>query len=129
MIFWIKVLTGWAFLNHFMTIFKDRRPKIPSMKDFLGYSHPRKMTATCSRVAIIQNMFNFFMCKASSKDGIDTTSVQCIIQNEIVLCMVTDTMKIVMTYVRLKYLSLEINNQISIPCISCAYEEQKFIRE
>ena len=107
-----------------MTIFEDQGLEIASAKDFLGCSHPRKMIATWSRVAIIQNHFNLFMCKASSKNGIYTTLVQCIIQNEIVLCVVMDTAMIVTRYVRLKSLGLDIDDQISIPWVSCAYQEQ-----
>ena len=94
------------------------------MKDFLGCGHPRKMTAACSRVEIIQNLFNLFMCKELSKNVVNTVSIQCIILNEIILCVVTDAMTIVMGHVRLKYLGLEIDDQISIPQISCAYQEQ-----
>ena len=97
------------------------------MKDFLGCSHPRKMTATCSRVAIIQNSFSLFMRKALSKNGIYTTTIQCINQNEIVLCVVMDWMTIVMGYVRLKYLGLEIDDQIFIPWVICSYQEKEFI--
>ena len=40
-LFGIKMLVWWAFLNSLMTVFEYRRQKIASMKDFLGYSHPR----------------------------------------------------------------------------------------
>ena len=122
-IFGIKMLTRWAFLNSLMTIFKDRRPEIASAKDFLSCSHPKKVTATCSRVAVIQNCFSLFMCKASSKDGIYTTVVQCIIQHKIVLFVVRDMMTIITGHVRMKSLGLEIDDQISIPWVSCAHQE------
>ena len=67
------------------------------------------------------------MGEASSNNGIYTMVVQCIIQNEIVLCELTDTMTILMGYVRLKSLGLEIDDKISIPWVSCAYQEQEFI--
>ena len=108
-LFRIKVLTRWEFLNHLMTIIEDRRTEIPSVKDFLGCSHPKKMTATCFRVEIIQNLFNFFMCKTLSKNGVYTMSIQRIIQNEIIPRVVTDAMKIVTRHVGMKSLGLEIN--------------------
>ena len=40
-LFGIKMLAWWAFLNSLMIVFEDRRPEIASVKDFLGYSHPR----------------------------------------------------------------------------------------
>ena len=126
-LFWIKVLEGWAFLNCLMTIFEDRGPEIPSAKDFLGCSHPRKMTATYSILEIIQNHFILFMRKEFSKDRIYSILVQCIIHNELVLCVVMDTTIIAMGYVKLKYLGLDIDDQISIPWVSCAYQEQEFI--
>ena len=110
MIFRINVLVGWAFLNRIVTIFKDRRPEISSMKDFLGCSHPRKMTATCPRMAVIKNLFNLGMGEASSKNGIYTMSIQCIIEDKIVLCVVTNAPMILTRYSRLKTLCLEIND-------------------
>ena len=109
-LFWIKVLTLWEFLNRLVTIFEDRRPEIPSAKDFLGCIHPRKMTTTCSRVAVIENMFSLFMGEASSKNGIYTTPVQCIIQDKVVFHVVMDTVTIIMRYIGIKSLCLEIND-------------------
>ena len=76
---WIKTLIGWAFLNSLVIVFEYLRLEIANAKDFLGGSHPRKMTATCSRVAIIKDLFNLFMCKVSFENGIGTTSIQGII--------------------------------------------------
>ena len=56
-LFQVKVLTGWEFLNSLMTIFKNRRIEIASVQDFLSCIHPRKMTATCPRMAVIKNLF------------------------------------------------------------------------
>ena len=80
------------------------------MKGFLGCSHNRKMTTTRSKVGIIKDLFNLFMCKSSSENGIDTMSIQCIIQDKVVLCVVTDTETIVTGYIGLKSLSLEVND-------------------
>ena len=68
------------------------------MKDILSCIHPRKMTATCSRVVVIQNLFSFLVAKASLENEIDTTSIQSLIQDEVVFFMVTDTTTIVMGY-------------------------------
>ena len=53
------------------------------------------MTATCSRVAIIQILFSFLMGKASLENGIDTMSIQSVIQDEVVFFVVTDMVAIV----------------------------------
>ena len=85
------------------------------------------MTATCSRVEIIKDLLSLLMCKASSKNGINTMSIQCIIQDKVVIFMVMDMMTIIMGYIGRKSLSFEINDQISIPWVGCAYQEQEFI--
>ena len=54
------------------------------------------MTATCSRVVIIQHLFSFLMNKASPENRIDTMSIQSVIQDKVVFCVVTDIAMIVM---------------------------------
>ena len=109
-LFRVKVLTGWAFLNNLMTIFKNRRPEIANAQDLLSCSHPRKMTATCAKMAVIKNLFNLVMGEASSENGIYTTSIQGIIEDKIVLCVVTNATMIFTRYSRMKTLCLEIND-------------------
>jgi len=58
-----------------MTIFKDGGPEIANAKDFLGYSHPKEMTTTCSRVGFIENLFNLIMDEASSDNGVYATPI------------------------------------------------------
>ena len=48
------------------------------------------MTATCSGVAIIQHVFILLMSEASLENGVNPTSIQGIIQDKIVLRVVTD---------------------------------------
>ena len=78
-------------------------------------------------MGVIQNLFNFLMGKASSENGIDTASIQSVIQDEVLFYTVTDTMTIVMGYVEMKYLSMDIDDQISIAWVICSYQEQEFI--
>ena len=54
------------------------------------------MTATCSRVAIIQHLFNFLMGEALLENRINPTSIQGIIQDEVVFHVVTDIAVIAM---------------------------------
>ena len=54
------------------------------------------MTATCSRVEIIQHMFILLMGEASSENRINPMSIQGIIQDEVVFHVVMDTAAIVM---------------------------------
>ena len=78
---------------------------------------------------IIQHMLNFLMGEASSKNRINPTSIQDIIQDEVVFHVVTDMVVIVMGYIWLKYLCLEINKKISIPWISSAYQQNELIQK
>ena len=75
----------------------------------------------------IQHLFSFLTCEASPKNRIDPTSIQGVIQYEVVFCVVMDTATIVTVYIWLKSLCLEINEQISIPWVSSAYQEQELI--
>ena len=69
------MLKGWGFLNILETIFKERRPEITSAEDFMGCIHPREMTATCSGVVFIENLFILVMSEASSENGVYTTPI------------------------------------------------------
>ena len=57
----IKHLTVVAFSDRSNTIFKQGRPKVASAQYLLGCCIPRHMTATRSRVTVIQNPFSFFV--------------------------------------------------------------------
>ena len=81
------------------------------------------MIATCSRVAIIQHMFNLLMGEVSPENRINPTSIQGIIQDEVIFHVVTDTAAIITGKMQLKYLCLELNKKISIPRISSANQE------
>ena len=109
-LFGIKMLVRWEFLNTLMTILKNRSLEIASTKDFLSCSQPREMTATCPRMVVIKNLFSLVMGEALSENGIYTMSIQGIIKDKIVLCVVTNTSMILMRYSRLKTLCLEIND-------------------
>ena len=81
------------------------------------------MIAECSRVAMIQHLFNFLMGEALLENRIDPTFIQGAIQDEVVFCMVMDTVAIIMGWSGMKYLFLETNEKISILLFSSAYQE------
>ena len=54
------------------------------------------MTATCSRVEIIQHVFSLLMSEASLENGVNPMSIQGIIRDEVVFHVVTDMAGIVM---------------------------------
>jgi hypothetical protein len=49
------------------------------------------MTTTCSSVAVVKNEFCFFMSGASTKDAIYTSTIQSVIEYEIVFFLMTYT--------------------------------------
>ena len=57
----IKHLTVVAFPKCNNTVFKQGGPEIASAQYLLGCGIPRHMTATCSRVTVIQHPFSFLM--------------------------------------------------------------------
>ena len=63
------------------------------------------------------------MSEALPKNGVNPTSIQGIMQDEVVFHVVTNVVAINMSQMWLKMLGLEINQQISIPRISSANKE------
>jgi hypothetical protein len=49
------------------------------------------MTTTCSSVAVVENEFRFFMNEAPTKDAIYTSTIQSVIEYEIVSCLMAYT--------------------------------------
>jgi hypothetical protein len=95
----------------------------------LGCGHPRKVTATGSKVTVIQNAFSLCMNQTSSKDSINTTTIQGVADDKITTRMVENTSMLFTGSVRLKALGLEVKEDVSIPRIRGADEEKSFIRE
>ena len=87
------------------------------------------MTATSAKVTIIQNVFDLCMNQTSSKDSINTTTIQGVADDKITTRMVANTSTLFMGNVRLKKLGLEVKEDVSIPRIKGADEEKSFIRE
>jgi hypothetical protein len=95
----------------------------------LGCGHPRKVTATGSKVTVVQNVFNLCMNQTSLKDSVNTTVIQGFTDDEITTRMVANMSTLFMRSVRLKTLGLEVKEDVSIPRIRGADEEKSFVRE
>jgi hypothetical protein len=87
------------------------------------------VTATGSKVIVIQNAFSLCMNQTSSKDNINTTVIQSVADDKITMRMVVNTSTLFTGSVRLKALGLEIKEDVSIPRIRGADEEKSFFRE
>jgi hypothetical protein len=53
------------------------------------------MIATCSSVEIIKHDFFFFMSEKSAKDAIYTSTIQSVLEYEILLCLMTYTTQLI----------------------------------
>ena len=77
----IKKLEIATFSDRNNTIFKHRRPEIASAQYLLGSGIPRHMTATCSRVTVIEDLFSFLMSQTTSKNRVRPTTIKSISNN------------------------------------------------
>jgi hypothetical protein len=73
------------------------------------------MTATCSSMEIIKHDFCFFMSEAPKKDEIYTSTIESVLEDEIVLGLMTYTMTLIMRSRGGALQILEIDKYISIP--------------
>ena len=74
-------------------------------------------------MVVIQNMFGFVKCDTSMHNHVDTLTIQGIPYNYIMLGLVVNALTIIFGCIRLKVLSLEINENVSIPWIRQVDEE------
>jgi hypothetical protein len=108
----ITSLASMAFLDDSNAILKQLRPEVTSLQDLLGSDTPRHMIATFSRVTIIQSFLNFIVGKASSKNGVNTTEVKSITEDDKMMSLISYLTTIRTRKVGPKILSLD---NISIP--------------
>jgi hypothetical protein len=95
----------------------------------LGCGHPEKVTATGTKVTIIQNAFKLLMNKTSSKDSVNIMAIQGVVDDKITTRMVANTSMLFMRSVRLKELGLELKEDVSVLRIRGADEEKSFTGE
>ena len=93
----------------------------------MGCGHPGKVTATSAKMTIVQNVFSLFVNKTSPKDGVNTTAIQSVAEDEIMARVVTNASTLFMRDVGLKTLSLKVEENVSIPRVRCADEEERLI--
>jgi hypothetical protein len=86
------------------------------------------MTATCSRLTVIQIFISFIIGEASSKYGINTTMIEGITQDNLLMGLILDTMTIYTRKVKPESLDLEIDDNISIPYFIRTDQKEGFIK-
>jgi hypothetical protein len=80
-------------------------------------------------VTVIQNAFSLCMNQTSSNDSVNTMVIQGVADDKVTTRMVANTLTLFTGSVRLKELGLEIKEDVSIPRIRGANEENSFVRE
>jgi hypothetical protein len=125
----VEDLAGWAFFDGLDAIFEDRGPKVAGTKVFLGCGHPGEVTTTSAKVTIVQNAFSLFMNYTSPKNGVNTTEVQSVVEDEVTARVVTDASTLFSRDVGLKTLGLKVKENVSIPRVRGVDEEERLIRK
>ena len=87
------------------------------------------MTPTGAKVTIVQNAFNLFVNQTSPKNSVNTTTIQSVTEDEITARVVTDASTLFSRDVWLKMLGLKVEENVSIPRVRGADEEERLIRK
>ena len=72
------------------------------------------MSATCSSVGFVENEFHFFMSEASTNDAIYNLTIESVLEDEIVLGLMTYTTTFITRSRGMALQSLEIDKNIAI---------------
>jgi hypothetical protein len=75
------------------------------------------MTATCSRVTVIQRFLIFIVGETLSKYGIITTMIKGITNDNVLMGLIPDMKTIYTRKIMLEILGLEIDDNISVPYV------------
>ena len=97
-----------AMLDRIDAVGEECGPKISGADDLLGSGHPREMAAVGTAMTIIKDLFSFRMCKATTKNCIDSSPVKDISNEEVARGMVTDTTTSVSSDCGLKLLRAQV---------------------
>jgi hypothetical protein len=95
----------------------------------LGCGHPGKVTATSAKVTIVLNAFSLFVNHTSPKNGVNTTAVQSVTVDEVTARVVMYASTLFSRDVWLKKLGLKVKEDVSIPRVRGADEEERLIRK
>jgi hypothetical protein len=95
----------------------------------LGCGHPRKVTSIGAKVTIVQNMFSLFMNQTSLKDGVNTMVIQSVVEDEVTARVVMDASMLFARDDGLKTLGLKVEENVSVPGVRGADEEERLIGE
>ena len=102
------------------TIFKYRRPEIAHTKDLLCSSITRNVTTIGATMTIIEDFLSFLEAQTSTKNGIQSDTIEGIPDYTIRVQMMTDASAGILCQLRSESRSLEINDDITVPCIEGA---------
>ena len=95
----------------------------------MGCGHLGKVTTTGTKVTIIQNVFSLLVSQTLPKNGVDTTAIQSVAEDDIMARVVTNASTLFARDVGLKTLGLKVEEDVSVPRIRGVDEEDRFIGE
>jgi hypothetical protein len=79
-------------------------------------------------VAVIQIFLSFIIGETSSKNGVNPMTIKSVTKDNVLTGLVTDATMVSAEQIGLKSLSLEIDNDISIPKVIRTDQKNGFIR-
>jgi hypothetical protein len=87
------------------------------------------MTATCSRMTVIESFLSFIIGKTLLKYGINNTAVKGITKDNVLTGLIPNATTIYTRNIEPESLGLEINDNVSIPDVVKTYQKERLIRK
>lgn len=85
------------------------------------------MATTCANMTIIKNLFDLNMGEASTKNGVHSLLVQEIANKKIARGLVANVLSIISGEMRVKFMRMQVGENIPIPRVISGDEEDMFI--
>jgi hypothetical protein len=95
----------------------------------LGSGIPRHMTTTCSKVAVIQIFLSLIIGEIEYENKVNTTPIKSVTNNYVLTGLIPYMMTVCARKVGPESLSLEIDDNISVPSVIRTDQKKGFIRQ
>ena len=98
-------------------ISKEGRPKIPSAYDFMGSSETEEVATASAAMAGIKDLFSFSVCEATTKDGVNPTTIEVVADKEVSGGLVSDASASLTIKVKGEILGSQVSKNVAIPWV------------
>jgi hypothetical protein len=95
----------------------------------LGGGHTREVTTARAIVVIVQDYVSFVYGKASTKNGVDPTSIENVSNEEVSRGLMAIALKIISRETRPELLCTKVDEEVIIPGVIRGDEEEVFVGE